>query len=242
MPDLVGAGATVCAADARYDMPSQAEAPLAFLDALGVGRFVLMAHDTGATIARLLAARSPERVAALVLANTEVPGHRPPWIPPRRVAAALPGAAAAFRFALRFRAVRHSRITWGHVFHDPSHFDDDFMRRFVQPLAKDPQLLRGQLRYLRGVDWGVVDGLADVQARITAPTLFLWGREDRIFPVAEGRTLPASFRAPVTFEEDPASAFLPREEQPALFAARALAFLRAHTAGGPEGSAPRPAG
>ncbi len=228
MPDLVGAGATVCRPHARYDMPAQDVTLLAFADTLGLDRFALLAHDTGATIARLLAAQAPERVSARVLTNTEVPGHRPPRIPTYRWAAGLPGAAAAFRFALRFRAFRTSRVTWGDVFHDPAHVDVNFETRFIDPLVDDPRLLQGQMRDPRGVDWGVVDDLATVQARITAPTLFLWGREDRIFPLSEGRRLPASFGGSVEFEEIPLARFLPHEEQPDAVATRALAFLAKH--------------
>src|SRR5918999_6597864 len=42
---------------------------LALLDHLGVGRFVVAGHDTGAVIAQVLARTTPERVSALVLFN-----------------------------------------------------------------------------------------------------------------------------------------------------------------------------
>lgn len=42
---------------------------LAMLDHLGIQRFVVVGHDTGAVIAQVLARRAPERVSALVLFN-----------------------------------------------------------------------------------------------------------------------------------------------------------------------------
>jgi pimeloyl-ACP methyl ester carboxylesterase len=42
---------------------------LALLDHLGVGRFVVAGHDTGAVIAQVLARTTPERVSALALFN-----------------------------------------------------------------------------------------------------------------------------------------------------------------------------
>jgi pimeloyl-ACP methyl ester carboxylesterase len=42
---------------------------LALLDRLGLGRFVVAGHDTGAVVAQVLARTTPERVSALVLFN-----------------------------------------------------------------------------------------------------------------------------------------------------------------------------
>jgi pimeloyl-ACP methyl ester carboxylesterase len=48
-------------------MASQARWMLALLDALGVDRAAVVAHDVGTAAAQILVARAPERVAALVL-------------------------------------------------------------------------------------------------------------------------------------------------------------------------------
>jgi pimeloyl-ACP methyl ester carboxylesterase len=124
----------------------------------------------------------------------------------------------------RFALMKYDR---GGVFHDTARLDETFERRFVRSRMDDLGVLRGQLRYLRGVDWAVVDGLAEVRPRIAAPTLFLWGREHRIVPVEEGRKLPASFGRPAQFEEILSSCLLPYHERPEPFAARPLAFLEA---------------
>ncbi|HEY0375094.1 MAG TPA: alpha/beta hydrolase [Amnibacterium sp.] len=47
---------------------------LAVLDALGVGRFALVGHDWGGTIAVLMAAQQPGRVAAIVVEEDVPPG------------------------------------------------------------------------------------------------------------------------------------------------------------------------
>ena len=41
----------------------------------------IIAHDTGASIARILATTQPNLIKKLVLLNTEIPNHRPPFIP-----------------------------------------------------------------------------------------------------------------------------------------------------------------
>ncbi|HYR90093.1 MAG TPA: alpha/beta hydrolase [Terriglobia bacterium] len=49
------------------------------LSALGVSSS-LIGNDSGGWIARELALLEPGQVTRLVLTNTEIPGHRPPWI------------------------------------------------------------------------------------------------------------------------------------------------------------------
>jgi hypothetical protein len=63
----------------------------------------------------------------------------------------------------------------------------DFEARLVDQLVEDPQVVLKSMRYFRGVDWEVVDDLTAVQACISAPSLFLCRREDRIFPPTAGR-------------------------------------------------------
>ena len=52
-----------------YTQDHLASDVLALLDHLGIRRFVVAGHDTGAVIAQVLARRAPERVSALVLFN-----------------------------------------------------------------------------------------------------------------------------------------------------------------------------
>jgi 2-hydroxymuconate-semialdehyde hydrolase len=67
IPDLVGYGASDAPAGVRIDMASQASWMLALLDALGIARVVLVAHDVGSAAAQLMVATAPHRVRALVI-------------------------------------------------------------------------------------------------------------------------------------------------------------------------------
>lgn len=66
--DLPGFGASY--RPAEYSIEAFAAGTLAALDTLGVRRFVLCGHHTGGVVAVEMAARTPERVAALVLSST----------------------------------------------------------------------------------------------------------------------------------------------------------------------------
>jgi pimeloyl-ACP methyl ester carboxylesterase len=56
-----------------YDFPEFAADVLGFADAVGLGRFVLLGHSMGGTVATLAAVLRPERVIALVLEDSVLP-------------------------------------------------------------------------------------------------------------------------------------------------------------------------
>lgn len=69
-PDHAGCGLSDKPRDYPYHLARHVDNARAVLDALGVGRYVLIAHDWGGAIGVGLALREPERVAGLVLMNT----------------------------------------------------------------------------------------------------------------------------------------------------------------------------
>jgi 2-hydroxymuconate-semialdehyde hydrolase len=67
VPDLVGYGASEAAAGVRVDMASQARWMLELLDALGLARAAVGAHDVGSAAAQLMVASAPQRVRGLAV-------------------------------------------------------------------------------------------------------------------------------------------------------------------------------
>jgi pimeloyl-ACP methyl ester carboxylesterase len=191
--DTPGAGDTRWRPDHAFDFRGQAEAYARFVDALRLDELDVIAHDTGATIARELALILGVRVRHLVLIDTEIPGHRPPWIPTFQRAARLPGATAAFRMLLRSRAFRRSSLGFGGCFANLDLLEGEFHDAFVQPLIDARERLAGQLRYLRGIDWRLVDSLATRHREIAARVSLVWGANDPIFPVARARMMVEQF-------------------------------------------------
>jgi pimeloyl-ACP methyl ester carboxylesterase len=176
--DLIGLGRSHSASDADYSSPGQARAIQAALRQVGVGSYALVGNDTGGWIARELALLDAPRVSRLVLTNTEIPNHRPPWIPTYQALAHVPGARSVLRQVLRSRALRRSPLGFGGCFHDLAHLDGEFHARFVGPLLQSDARLDGALRFLRCMKFARIDAFERLHGQLALPTLFVWGGFD----------------------------------------------------------------
>ena len=213
--------------DTNMDFPDHAERVIAFANELGLDRFSLLAHDTGATIARLVAADAPERVDKLVLLNTEIPFHRPPFIPQYQKLFALPGSAGITKRLLKTKAYRQSARGYGGSFFDKNLIEGEFKSLFVDDFLADKQKFRGRIRYLTQLDFERIDRLDEVHTKIIAPTLFIWGQQDTTFPADLGKTMADKMPSCVGFVEVENCCFLPQEEQPEVVLHHTLNFLNA---------------
>jgi pimeloyl-ACP methyl ester carboxylesterase len=154
LPDTPGLGETEWHEGTDFRFAAQAETLRRFVvDSLGLASYSILASDTGGTIARQLALVDPRRVSRLVLLNTEIPGHRPPFIPLFQRTLGLPGSRLAMRALLRSRALRRSPLGFGGCFVDLDLLDGEFHGRVVAPLLASPRRLEGARRYLAGIDW-----------------------------------------------------------------------------------------
>ncbi len=224
--DQAGAGATRTRAGTDFNFRGQARRLNAFLQAQGIEHAHILAQDTGATVARCAALTGGERIASLVLINTEIPGHRPPFIELFQKMMRLPGSGVLFRLLLRSPTFVASSMGFGGCFTDRSRLDADFYARTIQPLIDSPQRMAGIVSYLLGIDWGIVDGLAEGHGRIQGPVLLVWGEDDPTFPIARARAMVAQFADCRGLRPVPNASLLAHEEQPALVAEHVLAFLR----------------
>jgi len=224
IPDLPGAGETRWTERTDFRFGSQAETLRRFVDALGISSYAILAHDTGGTIGRQLAIIDNRRVSAMVLIGTEIPGHRPPWIPFfQRVT--NPNRPGAFKFLMRKRWFRRSSAAFGGCFKDLSLIDGEFFDLFLAPLLASDRRIIGNTRYLRGIDWDLLDSMKQGHASITVPVLLIWGEEDTVFPVAEARPMVHQFPDCRGFVTIPGARLFVQEEKPEEVTDIALGFL-----------------
>jgi pimeloyl-ACP methyl ester carboxylesterase len=223
--DLIGLGQSHSDAAEDYASPGQARAFQRVLTELGIGPYTLVGNDTGGWIARELALADGARVARLVLTNTEIPGHRPPWIPMYQALATVPGFGAVMQQLLRSRAFRRSPLAFGGCFHDLSHLDGPFHARFIEPLLTSRERIDGVTRFLREMKFKRLDEFQTLHGRLGMPVLFIWGADDPTFPEHRARQMLPQFPDVAGFHSLRAAKLFFYEEYPAEVAALIADFV-----------------
>lgn len=229
MPDLAGLGASQWTERTDFTFEGHARRLRALADALQLADYRVISQDTGATVARHLALMDGARVKQLVMVNTEIPGHRPPWIVPYQYAMKLPGSQFFFRLLLRSRAFLRSPMGFGGCFGNPDLIDGEFREQFAERYVRDARATDGMARYLVGCKWPSVDCLAQRHAEIRAPVLLVWGEDDPTFPIERARAMLPQFRD-CQLVSIPGAKLLVYEEKPQEVAEAVLRFFAAGAA------------
>jgi pimeloyl-ACP methyl ester carboxylesterase len=176
--DNRGAGRSDCT-PGPYKLTQLADDAVAVLDAAGEGSAHVYGISLGGMIAQELVLRHPERVRSLVLGATTPGGrrHEPP-------------DDATLAFIRRRAGMPAEEGVWASVPYNygsatrerhPERIGDDVVQRLRFPVGESGY--RAQLTAAMRHDAG------DRLGRVSAPTLVLHGSEDRMVPVANGRTL-----------------------------------------------------
>jgi pimeloyl-ACP methyl ester carboxylesterase len=213
--DLAGAGASEHRVGNDFSFHGHAAHLQRVARAVGLERYRIVAHDTGATVARRLAILEGDRVTQLALIDTELPHHRPPLIELFQRLFGLPGSNALFRRLLRSRTFVRSRMGFGGCVRDLSLLEGEFQELFITPLAESEARTAGQLLYARGIDWRQLDALREGHGELQGAVLLIWGDGDPFFPVALAREMIPQFKSCRGLEVVPGTRLLPHEEKPA---------------------------
>lgn len=223
--DLAGLGDSEWSAETAFNFDDHARRLKKLVDHLGLSRYSLIAQDTGATIARRLALMDLARVQRMVLFNTEIPGHRPPWIVPYQwLMRLLPGTPTIFRGLLRSNTFVRSGMGFGGCFSDMSLIEGGFREQFITAYVQSAKRTDGMSRYLAGLYWQAVDSLRERHAELRMPVLLLWGEDDPTFPVSRVQEMVQQF-PDCRFVTIPGAKLLVYEEKPDEVIAIAMPFL-----------------
>lgn len=225
--DLAGLGDSEWTGNTDFHFLAHARRLRQWVDHLQLQRYSLLAQDTGATIARCLALTDLKRVHKLALINTEMPGHRPPWIRLFQWQTRfVPGAAFFFRLLLRLRFFVRSGMGFGGCFCNLDLLDGEFCEQFISCYIHSAPRTAGMMRYLLGIPWDVVDALARRHAELHRPVLLVWGKDDPTFPIALAREMSQQFPDCRGVAAIPGAKLLPHEEQPGEVVHAVLDFFR----------------
>jgi 2-hydroxymuconate-semialdehyde hydrolase len=191
-PDLVGLGRSERPAGpgrlgpGRLGPGGQAAALLGLLDALGHSRVVVVGHEVGGAVAVALAARAPERVAALALLGSPLHTDVLPlrWHLPFL----LPGAPAALS-AAGGRVPALTRLLLAGPL-DAGGLPPQGVLPHADRL-RGPGAVAALSAAVRAVDPAAVESDWRLVAASPPPLLLLWGSDDRVLSAAYGRRLAA---------------------------------------------------
>jgi pimeloyl-ACP methyl ester carboxylesterase len=223
--DLIGLGDSTSRAAVDFSSEGQAAVFQRALAATGVSTYALMSNDTGGWIARELALLDPEQVTHLALMNTEMPGHRPPWIPLYQRLVELPGSAFVMRRLVASRRLRRSAMGFGGCFADLDLIDGEFTELFLSPLVASAERVAAMCQFLVQMKFARLDRFRELHGKLSMPVGFVWGADDPTFPEATARAMATQFPHVAHFWSIPGGKLFVQEEQPDKVAALVLEFL-----------------
>ena len=185
--DLPGFGLSgpPAVAQPQYGGDHDARFVLALLRRLGVQRFAIGGHSLGGEVAWRVASLVPDRVAALLLVDPLCGPCMPPGLP-------------WYLEALRHQPLRSLATTLlprdliaaarRHAYADGSPVAPDVVDRHFELLLREGnrEALLDRLDQWRTAQQDARP-IAARLARISAPTLLLWGAQDRLLPLADAR-------------------------------------------------------
>jgi pimeloyl-ACP methyl ester carboxylesterase len=191
-PDLLGWGDSDRPLEADWRFEAEVERVRAFVDALGLERFDLFAHDYGGLLALGFVARHRPRVRRLALLNTR--GHdtfRQSFLWPNLVAQRF------FRSRLGRRHGERLPLGWIHAAGMASAvrrglFDRSTRDAYVGALSRSAEARRWMVRFFAdGYSFAPRPELAAALDDPTLPAELVWGTEDPYVPPRTPKELAA---------------------------------------------------
>lgn len=221
--DMLGGGLTDKPDGNRYSLAQLARFTLDFMSTQGHERACLIGNSLGGRIALECARLSPERVRAMVLVAPAGVGRktlinmRLPTVPVLGELMTRPSRAGL-------------RMLWLSAFSDPAFVTDELVEEkyalasLAGAQAAFLRTLRGFVE-LGGFRRGPLDEIQAAMSGMTQPTLVVWGRDDRLLPVAQTQILKAKLPScrVVVFDN---CGHLPQIERADAFNSSTLEFLQ----------------
>ena len=216
-PDLLGYGDSDKRLDADLSIAAQARYMVAAMESLGIHQAAVAGHDIGGGVAQLMAVDEPDRVARLILIDSVVDNNwpvadiarlkDPAWDQILVDRDLRPG----FRKGLEEGTTRAGVVT------------DELVNEIARPFS-DQGLRRAYLRAARALNNRDLVSRSRHLQDITAPSLILWGANDKFLEPRWAETLKHKLQDAAVEIVDPGGHFLPLDRPDAVSSA-ILRFL-----------------
>lgn len=194
------------------------------LAALALDSPTLIGNDSGGAYSQIALAARPELAARLVLTSCETPYDEFPPPPFDGLPAAAADVEGLGRLlgALEDPEVRRLPAAFGLLAKRPP--EPAVSDSYALPCARDAAVLRDTAKAMAGASTATLHAAAAtlIESR-RAPTLFVWSREDPVFPLANARRYAEALPAAELVEVDDSYSFTP-EDAPAAVAEAIAAF------------------
>lgn len=220
IPDLPGWGESSRIDGADYDIEAQATRFDAFVQALGLSRFMLVGHSLGGAIAGVYAADHPQVPAGLVLMDS----YGLSFEENDFARSALAGGANPFVYDDRAGLQRTLELGFAR----PPKIPGRFMDAMVADNVANRAFIERNFDRLRRLDqYDILDARLP---RLGLPVLALWGRDDRIIDPSAIDTLRQGLRNAPSIDVSLISdcGHSPEVEQPAATARILADFTLRH--------------
>jgi pimeloyl-ACP methyl ester carboxylesterase len=220
--DLKGFGDSPKPRDGAYALADHAAAVTAYLRAHDLRDVTLVGHSFGGIVARAVTLGLPDgdsdRIRALVLIGTPGPPQPlPDFIRALRTRGLGPLAFHALPARVLVRRVL------ARIYHDRRRIPPDVVTAYAR-ILRTPGTGRALAQTAGHLDPAALDGLLQQSAAIRVPTLCVWGRHDRLGPLAAGECLARALPdARLVVIDDAGHG--PQEETPVAVVAALAGFL-----------------
>ena len=179
--DLPLCGQTPAAPDQDFSLPGLADFVSQCCDALELSDIDLVANDTGGAVAQVFAARHPDRLATLTLTNCETHTnvHPLPLLPGLLLARL--GLLAPLGHMLWRRGALAGKRMYRSGYSDIANLPDDIARAWLEPGLGTAESARQFQRWAFSVHARDLLAIEPALARLSVPTLIVWGTGDVFF-------------------------------------------------------------
>jgi len=207
--DLPGFGDSAKPLGGAYDAAFFARATVGLMDALGLERAHLIGNSMGGRVALETGLLSPERVGRLALLAPSLAWLRPrPWASalrfvPTQLGLIQPAPRPVVEAIVR-RLIPGADNEW------TAAGIDEFLRSYLTPSGRAAFYAAARSIYLEE-PWGP-DGFWTRLPSLRPPALFVWGRHDRLVPIAFARHVRRALPGSEHLELD--CAHVPQLERP----------------------------
>ena len=219
--DGLGFGRSAKPGDAPYSLELATRLYAGLLDALGLGGAHVVAHSMGGKYALALALLQPARVASLTLVASDGFAEASPLTR----AGGWPLVGGALLWLSSRPAV--VRLTFGAAFYAPERYLDAALLARAQAALAGPDNRRALTALSRRYDATDLrrTGLSARLGELQAPTLFVWGEQDRVFPLATSGRAALAALPQAQLATLPRCGHFPQIEAPRAFCGLLLGFL-----------------